>query len=91
MKRVRIIISGRVQGVFYRAAVCDAAKNFDVTGFVKNLPDGTVEVVAEGEESELKRFAGACKINDGPRQAQAVGIEYTDADKREHTGFSVAH
>ena len=91
MKRVRLVISGRVQGVFYRAAVRDAARNFDVTGFVRNCADGTVEVVAEGEEDEVKRFAEACFINDGPRMAQSVETELTDIDKREHTGFSVAY
>ena len=91
MKQVRLVITGRVQGVFYRAAVCDAAKGFDVTGYVKNLSDGTVEVVAEGEEEELKRFAEACFINDGPRMAQSAEKEFTDIDKREHTGFSVAY
>ena len=91
MKRVHLIISGRVQGVFYRAAVCDAAKNFDVTGFVKNLANGTVEVVAEGEEDEVKRFADACFINDGPRMAHSVETNYSEIGKREHTGFSVSY
>ena len=48
--------SGRVQGVGFRYTVQDLAANFDVRGYVRNLPDGRVELVAEGEETEIARF-----------------------------------
>jgi acylphosphatase len=59
MKRVTVRYSGRVQGVGFRATVRQLACGFDLTGTVENLPDGRVEVVAEGEESELKAFITA--------------------------------
>ncbi|WP_222847185.1 acylphosphatase [Pontiella desulfatans] len=52
-KRMRAVFSGRVQGVGFRYTVCRAAEAFDVTGFVRNLWDGDVELVSEGAEQEL--------------------------------------
>ena len=56
MQRVTVFYSGRVQGVGFRATVRQIARGFDVTGWAKNLPDGRVEVVAEGEKTELAAF-----------------------------------
>ena len=56
MKRVTAWYSGRVQGVGFRATVRQLACGYDVTGFVRNLPDGRVELVAEGEKKELEAF-----------------------------------
>jgi acylphosphatase len=57
--RNRVVYRGRVQGVGFRATVQSLASDFDVAGFVRNLPDGTVEVVAEGAASELAGFLDA--------------------------------
>ncbi len=59
IERRRIIFSGRVQGVGFRAAASGIARGFDVAGHVRNLPDGDVEVVAEAESDELDRFVAA--------------------------------
>ena len=56
MERVTIFYSGRVQGVGFRATVRGLARGYDVTGMVRNLPDGRVELVAEGARSELQSF-----------------------------------
>ena len=52
----RVIFEGRVQGVGFRYATKDLARGFDVCGWVKNLPDGTVELQAMGEADELEAF-----------------------------------
>ena len=57
--RYEIVFSGRVQGVFFRATTVDVARDFAVTGWVRNEPDGTVLCVAEGEADELDRFVAA--------------------------------
>lgn len=57
--RQTIYYSGRVQGVCFRATACAVADGFEVTGTVRNLPDGRVELVAEGEAEELQRFTEA--------------------------------
>jgi acylphosphatase len=54
--RLQVIYSGRVQGVGFRYAVKMTARGFDVTGTVRNRPDGTVELVAEGDRTELEAF-----------------------------------
>ena len=52
--RVRIIISGRVQGVFFRRAAAEQARLLGITGWVRNLPDGAVELVGEGKRRNLE-------------------------------------
>lgn len=57
--RRTVHFSGHVQGVFFRATTVSVATPFRVTGFVRNLPDGRVELVAEGPQSEVDRFQSA--------------------------------
>jgi acylphosphatase len=55
----RVVYAGTVQGVGFRYTTRALAQNFAVTGFVRNLPDGNVELVAEGEQAEVQRFLDA--------------------------------
>jgi len=55
-KRLHVNFKGRVQGVGFRYTVRHLAEDFQVTGYVKNMPNGDVELVAEGVELDLKRF-----------------------------------
>ncbi|MEJ5365193.1 MAG: acylphosphatase [Desulfosoma sp.] len=59
-KRVHVWISGRVQGVFYRAYTQDAARSQGVTGWVRNLPDGRVEAVFEGDARAVDAMVQWC-------------------------------
>lgn len=59
LERRRILFSGHVQGVGFRATTSWLARGFEVAGHVRNLPDGRVEVVAEGDVAELDRFTAA--------------------------------
>ncbi len=62
MKRLHMTISGKVQGVFFRDFIRKAAEKLKIGGFVRNLQDGTVEVVAEGDDAEkLNLFVRECK------------------------------
>jgi acylphosphatase len=56
LQRRRVLFSGRVQGVGFRATCRWLARGFDLAGYVRNLPDGRVEVLAEGDEVEIDRF-----------------------------------
>ena len=58
-KRTHVFYSGRVQGVGFRYSAREVACGFEVTGSVRNLPDGRVELVAEGDEEEVKAFLEA--------------------------------
>ncbi|HVW22674.1 MAG TPA: acylphosphatase [Opitutaceae bacterium] len=59
VSHLEAFFSGRVQGVGFRYAAMQVAKEFEVTGFVKNLPDGRVQLEAEGAEGELDAFLAA--------------------------------
>ena len=72
-KRIILKIYGRVQGVCYRFYACRMARDLGVVGRVRNLSDGTVEVVAEGEENRLREFIKFCHI--GSRWARVDQID----------------
>ncbi len=74
-KRIHAIVKGKVQGVFYREFTRREAEPLGVTGWVKNLKDGTVEIVAEGEEKQLKEFEK--KLRKGPLMAFVTDVQIT--------------
>lgn len=69
---VRVIISGRVQGVGYRAWTGATARNLNLKGWVRNLPDGTVEAVFSGKEMDVMRMLSACKM--GPPASKVMSL-----------------
>lgn len=73
--RVHVIISGKVQGVFFRSTTKRQAVAHSVTGWVRNLPDGRVEAVFEGEEKAVKALVNFCRI--GPSGAKVTNVELT--------------
>jgi acylphosphatase len=80
MIRYDIIFTGRVQGVFFRATTQEVARRFDVAGWVRNESDGSVRMVAEGEEAELDRFLNAVK------EAKQPNIDDVRLEKHDATG-----
>jgi len=78
MKRVHLIISGRVQGVFFRQSALDLAQSIGLDGWVRNRLDGTVEAVAQGSGDEVERFVTWC--HHGPEFAHVGGVDRTDAE-----------
>ena len=79
MKRITVIVSGRIQDVGYRAKVVGIAKELGLTGYVQNLEDGRVKMVAEGEEGVLDRFLDAIRIKNTLINVGGVEIEYSGA------------
>ena len=79
--RAHICIFGRVQGVFFRSEIRRKARQLSVTGWVRNLPDGQVEAIFEGEENDVKRLVEFCKV--GPYGAI---VEKTEVEFGKHTG-----
>ena len=79
MKRANILIHGMVQGVFFRAFTKRTAELFGINGFVQNLPDGSVEAVAEGPDELLDKFIS--RLRKGPLTAsvQKVNVTKTEA------------
>ena len=70
--RRTVYFSGRVQGVGFRYTTCTIAQRFAVTGFVKNLPDGRVEAVVEGEPAEIEAFIAAVEADMGSHIREKV-------------------
>jgi acylphosphatase len=68
-----VIVSGRVQGVFFRSETQDEARRQGVTGWVQNLPDGRVEAVFEGEQINVERLINFCKK--GPPGARVTNVK----------------
>jgi acylphosphatase len=83
----RFHVTGRVQGVGYRYFVMREAAALGVTGFARNLPDGSVEVVAEGDEGVLADFEG--RLRKGPSFARVSHVERAPIAPRGDSGFHV--
>lgn len=73
MERLRILVSGRVQGVGYRWAAAEEARRLGLSGWVRNLPDGGVEAVFEGGREALEEMRDWC--GQGPRFARVDRLE----------------
>jgi acylphosphatase len=76
MKALKINVSGRVQGVWFRASARDEARRIGVTGWVRNVPDGTVEVFVQGQEEKLNKFLSWCY--QGPPGAYVEEVNYNE-------------
>lgn len=88
-KRAQVLFSGRVQGVGFRFTVCQVAESFSVTGHVRNLHDGDVEVVAEGLEQELMDFINAIRDSGVGRYIVGERMRWSNATgKYERFGVS---
>ncbi len=72
-ERVNIIVQGSVQGVFYRARTKEKALELELTGWVRNRIDGTVEIVAEGNKEDLERLVEWSRS--GPKHAHVTNID----------------
>ena len=83
----RFLVRGRVQGVGYRYFVQHEADALRVTGFVRNLPDGSVEVVAEGGESALATLEA--RLREGPSFARVASVERVAIAARGDQGFHI--
>ena len=87
MKTVRLIIKGKVQGVFYRATAKDVADLLAIKGWVKNLPDNNVEITATATDESLQKFIAWCKQGPPKAKVDEVIVEYLDL--QEFSGFKI--
>ena len=84
--RVRVLVSGKVQGVFFRSSTKDKAEELGISGWVRNLSDGRVEAVFEGEKEDVDKMVEWCRK--GPEYARVTGVEsVVEEYKGEFTGF----
>ena len=87
MKSIRIIVSGRVQGVFFRQSTRELAMALQIKGWVRNLADGTVEIMATGDEKKLEQLIRWC--HQGPPRAVVNNVLVSDAPLENFTSFEI--
>ena len=87
-RRVRVLVSGDVQGVFFRSTTEDQARQLGVTGWVRNRPDGRVEAEFQGPPDAIERAVRFCRH--GPARAHVADVEVDDIEPvADETGFRV--
>jgi len=76
--RAHVFVSGKVQGVYYRATTRDRAREAGVDGWVRNLDDGRVEAVFEGEEGAVETMVEWCHTGSPRAEVDEVAVEYDE-------------
>ena len=89
-KRYHVHISGRVQGVYFRANTCIRARVLGLTGWVRNLPDGRVEMIFEGEHNNAEAMLAWCRNGTPPARVDHVEAEEENAEGG-FTGFDIVY
>jgi acylphosphatase len=85
--RRRVVVRGRVQGVFFRDTCQREARRRGVSGWAANRSDGSVEVVLEGESAAVDEMLAWCRH--GPEQADVTGVEIDAEQPKDESGFQV--
>jgi acylphosphatase len=86
--RKRVIVHGRVQGVFFRDTTSRTAETRGVSGWVRNNPDGSVEAAFEGPEEAVDAMVRFCR--EGPRGATVERVDVRDEEPEGLTGFAIS-
>lgn len=89
MKHYTIQVFGKVQGVFFRASTREKATELGISGWVKNKPDGSVLIEAEGPDDKLQSLLSWCR--QGPPHANVKKVEYADGELQNYDQFEVTH
>jgi len=87
----RFFISGRVQGVYYRKFVSEKLQALGIEGYVRNLPDGRVEVLARLSEDSLQQVLEVLKKGSPLSEVEDIKIERLDSDDRFYDGFKIVY
>lgn len=87
MRCIHCYVSGKVQGVWFRASTKEEAEKLGLQGWVKNLPDGRVEVLACGDDAQIEQFHQW--LHQGPKLAQVEEVILEDLEPKPYPGFEV--
>ncbi len=87
LRRSHVFITGKVQGVGYRFSTQDVAQVFGLAGWVRNLPDGRVEAVFEGDRTAVEKMLAWCRK--GPPNAMVEKVTVTDEELEGLSGFEI--
>lgn len=89
MISVHVRVSGRVQGVYYRAFTQDKAREFGIKGWVRNIPGGGVEAVLEGERQKVGELLRLMKS--GPAGSMVLGMEFSELESKGYEDFQIEY
>ena len=89
MYRIQVMISGDVQGVFFRISSQDKANELNLTGWVKNIFNNAVEIIAEGEREELSKFTGWLQLGPPNATIEKISIEWSEQPDRQFSSFEI--
>ena len=87
MPTLHLLIKGKVQGVFYRASAKEVAEDLNLTGWIKNTPEGDVEAAGNGSPEALEQFVAWCR--QGPPSARVTEVLTTEKEEEPFDGFHV--
>lgn len=87
METLSIIVTGKVQGVWFRQSTKEKAMELSITGEVSNQPDGTVKIIATGTKEQLSLFTDWCK--QGPSKAKVENVLTTVVPYKQFTSFTI--
>ena len=90
LARVHLLIRGRVQGVYYRGFTRDIASHLGIRGWVRNLSDGSVEAVFEGNKEDIEQAIKHCHMGPPGAGVEDIGITWEDY-KGDLRGFQIRH
>ena len=88
MKSLKLIVHGRVHGVFYRQSTLKKATELNLNGTVRNCHDGTVEIIAEGKEEKIAELIKWC--HHGPAQARVDQVDIHEQPLKNFTSFTIS-
>jgi len=88
--RARVIVEGQVQGVYFRSYILEKAKKLNLTGFVRNLVDGRVEIIIEGKRGDVKTLVDWCHKGPPSARVSEVKVDWEEYSGRHHS-FSVRY
>ena len=89
LSKVRLVVTGRVQGVFFRHSTKQVAMSLSVLGFARNEPDGRVVVEAVGPRIQLQRLIEWCKHGPPSAQVEGVDVQWLPPTGEEYDGFEI--
>ena len=89
MYKIRVMISGDVQGVFFRISTQDKARELKITGWVKNIFTNAVEILAEGDREKLSLFTGWLQLGPPNATIDKISIEWEESLDKEFSSIEI--
>ena len=90
VKTIHAVVSGRVQGVYFRAYTLEEAQKYGLSGWVRNLPDGSVETIISGDAAQVDRMVSWLYMGSPMSEVRQVTIDELESDQQ-YSGFQIRY